>query len=70
MKTSEITKATCKCGNVEWEMGMKLFKDTLREIVPSNPAFTKSMNMDIWVVSTSNQLFVKASCTEIKFSKK
>lgn len=67
---NEIRKAICKCGNVEWEMRMKLFKDTHSEIVPSNPAFMKSTNMDIWVISTSNQLFVRASCTEIKFSKK
>ena len=30
---------------------------------PSNnsPALTKSVNMDIWVVDTSNQLFIKGS---------
>ena len=28
------------------------------------------MNMDIWVGSTLNQLFIRGSYTEIKFSKK
>ena len=31
---------------------------------------TKSMNMGIWVVVTSNQLFITGSFTETKFSKK
>ena len=37
--------------------------DTHREKAPSNktPALTKSTNMDIWVVGTSNQLFVRGS---------
>ena len=36
------------------------FKDTHREKVPPNktPALTKSTDMDIWFVSTSNQLFI------------
>ena len=29
----------------------------------------KSMNMDIWIVGTSNQFFVRDSYTEIFFSK-
>ena len=33
-------------------------------------ALTKSMNMDIWVVGTMNQLFIRGSYTETKFSKK
>ena len=39
------------------------FKDTHREKTPSNktPALTKSANMDIWVVGTSNQLFMRGS---------
>ena len=47
-------------------------KDTCREKARSNktPALTKSMNMDIWVVSTSNQLFIRGSETETKFSNK
>ena len=47
-------------------------KDIHRENAPSNktPAFTKSMNMDIWVVGTSNQIFIGCSETETKFSKK
>ena len=38
-------------------------KDTQKEKVPSNktPAITKSMNMDILVVGTSNQLFARNS---------
>ena len=52
-----------KCGN---------FKDTHWEKVPLNKtqAITKSMNMDIWVVATSNLLFKRGSYNEIKFSKK
>ena len=39
------------------------FKDTHREKVPSNktPALTKSMNIGIWVVGTSNQGFIRGS---------
>ena len=46
-------------------------KDTHREKAPSNktPALTKSMNTDIWVVGTSNQLFRRGSYFETKFSK-
>ena len=46
-------------------------KDTHREKAPSNktPALTKSMNMDIWVVGTPNQLFRRGSYSETKFSK-
>ena len=45
------------------------FKDTHMEKAPSNktPAFTKSMNIDIWVVVTSNQLFIRGSYTEQNF---
>ena len=39
---------------------------------PSNKTqvITKSMNMEIWEVGTLNQLFIRGSYTEIKFSKK
>ena len=39
------------------------WKDTYREKAPSNktPALTKSTNMGIWVVGTSNQLFIRGS---------
>ena len=42
-----------------------------REKAHSNkiPALAKSMNMDIWAVGTSNQLFIRGSLTETKFSK-
>ena len=35
---------------------------------PSNktPALTKSVNMNIWVVGTSNRLFIRGSFTETK----
>ena len=44
----------------------------LTEKAPLNKtsALTKSMNMDIWVVGTSNHLFIKGSYTESKFPKK
>ena len=42
-------------------------KDTHRGKAPSN---TKSMNMDIWVVGKSNQLFIRGSETETKVPKK
>ena len=40
--------------------------------IPSNKALTlsKIMNMDIWVVGTLNQLFIRGSKTETKFLKK
>ena len=40
-----------------------LIKDTHREKVPSNKtaALTKNMIMDIWVVGTLNQLFIRGS---------
>ena len=39
------------------------FKDTYREKTPSkkNSALTKSTNIDIWVIGTSNQLFIRGS---------
>ena len=48
------------------------FKDTHREKALSSKtrALSESMNMDIWVVGTSNQLFIVCSYTETKCSKK
>ena len=45
--------------------------DTHMGEVPSNktPALTKSRNMGIRVVGTSNQFFTRGSYSEIKFSK-
>ena len=42
---------------------LKGFKDTHGEEAPSNktPALTKSTNMGIWVVGTSNQFFIRGS---------
>ena len=47
-------------------------KDTHRENALTNKTqgLTKSMNMDIWVLSALNKVFIRASYTEIKFSKK
>ena len=44
----------------------KIFKDTHREKAPSNkiPAFTITINMDIWVVWTSNQFYITSSYAE------
>ena len=38
-------------------------KDTQREKAPSNktPVLIKSTNISIWVVDTSNQLFIRGS---------
>ena len=49
-----------------------LLKDTHREKVPSikTLALTKSMNMEIWLAGLSNQIFIKRTYTETKFSKK
>ena len=53
--------------NLAWS-----FKDTHRENAPQNKTQTlkKNMNVEIWVVSTLNQLFIRGFYTEIKFSKK
>ena len=47
-------------------------RDTHREnaLMNKTQKLTKSMTMDIWVISTLNQLFIRGSYTEIKFSKK
>ena len=46
-------------------------KDTHRENRPSNKtqALTRSMNMDIWVIGTLNEIFKRGFSTQIKFSK-
>ena len=48
-----------------------IIKHTHREKVPWNktPARIKGMNMDIWLVGTSNQVFLRGSYTETKISK-
>ena len=55
------------CGNVFISI-----KDTHKEITPSNKtqALAKSMNVDIWVICTLNQLFIRGSYTQNKFTKK
>ena len=49
-----------------------LIKDIHKESALANKtqALTKSMIIDIWVISTLNQIFIRGSYTEIKFSKK
>ena len=44
-------------------IGLQRVKNTHREKAPSNkiPTYSKIMNMDIWVVGTSNQLFIPGS---------
>ena len=51
---------------------LKFIKDTHSEKAPSNKtlALTKITNIDIWVVGILNQLFIRGSLTETKFSKK
>ena len=50
----------------------KPLKDTHKENTPSNKteALTKSINMYVWVIGASNQLFIRGSYNQIKFSKK
>ena len=47
-------------------------KDAHRENASSNktPVLTKSMNMAIWEVGTSNHLFIRCYLTKSSFSKK
>ena len=49
-----------------------LLNDAHREKALSNKtsALSKSMSMDIWVVGTLNQLFIKIPFTETKFLKR
>ena len=49
-----------------------MFKDTHRKNTPSNKiqALTKSMDMEVWVDGTSNQLSIRGSYTQSKFSRK
>ena len=53
------------------QMYLNKIKDTHREKAASNktPVRTKNMNMDIWIVGTSNQHFRRGSYSETKFSK-
>ena len=49
----------------------EVFLRILKEKTTSNktPAVTKSTNLEIWVVSTSNQFFIRGSYTEKKNKK-
>ena len=48
------------------------FKETHREKTPLNKteALTKETNMYIWAIGILNQLFLRDSYTQIKFSRK
>ena len=48
-----------------------MFKDIHRKKAPSNktPMILKGINVNIWVVGTSNQLFIRGCETETKFLK-
>ena len=48
-----------------------MFKDIHRKKAPSNktPMILKGINVNIWVVGTSNQLFIRGCETETKFFK-
>ena len=48
-----------------------ILKDTHKEKASSNKtqALTKSLSVGIWLVGTSNQLFIRGSYTEINFQK-
>ena len=60
-----------------WHCGISLgtkfqLKDTHREYTPSKKTkvLRKSMNVYIWAIGTLIQLFIRGSCTQIKFSEK
>ena len=52
--------------------GGRLFgtREYITKFLFKPPWLTKSMNMDIWVIGILNQLFIRGSYTQIKFSKK
>ena len=54
------------------QLNVECVKDTHREDTRSNKsqALMGGMNMDISEISTLNQLFIRGSYTQIKFSKK
>ena len=68
------------CSHETWHIHIEIvsngcrrsYKDTQREKATANktPVFSESLNMDIWAVGTSNQLFITGSYSETKFSKK
>ena len=58
------------CKSIDWflydrDLRHERVKDTHKENAPSN----KRMNLGIWVVGTLNQLLLRGSFTETKFSK-
>ena len=65
-------KQTLTCFTLFWRFIADHPKDTDREKAPLSKPLTlsKSMSMDVRVVVMSNQLFIRGSYTETKFSKK
>ena len=60
-KTGDDAFVVCKW--LSYKRRSWLFKDTHRDKAPSNKtsALRKSTNIGVWVVGTSNQLFVRGS---------
>ena len=58
-----VDKANSRSSHREVFCQENVLKDTPREKALSNktPALTKSTNMGIWVVRTTNQLFIRGS---------
>ena len=58
----DVTKITSR-EYIENKVAKTSFKDTHREKAPLNktPTSSKNMNIHIWVVGTSNQLFIPGS---------
>ena len=65
-----VSKSVCGIFHIRY--WFVFIKDTNKEKAPTGKTqvSTKSINMDIWVIGTLNQLFIRGSYTEIKFSKK
>ena len=70
LKKTDKGNSVVLVNKVDYIKGMKellstvsKFKDTHREKAPSGktPKLTKSRSMGIWVVDTSNQLFIRGS---------
>ena len=61
----------CQAKNLNILRTKSAFKDTYRENASQNKTQTlrKNMNMDIWVVNTLNQLFIRGSFSKIKVKK-
>ena len=58
------------CRIFHFRIRFVFIKDIHREKAPLNETTTKNTNMDIWVVGTSNWLFLRGSKTGTNFTKK